>query len=439
MQFPEVNEVCQKVQGLKNAIEKLKNSSLADKEEGRWIIEKGAEVVELLEEVCRDKKVILEEASEVFVKNSIKPAISNCIEYLNNADKALKQNQLAVAKDQLEKAIKELRTLLYGIKHILGADLRLKEPSQYDQKIKQLGKLIGEVRKFIKKKEEIETLYSELKEANREVEAVFKNKDQLEKALQEATETKSRLMELSSAAEENFRTIEEYLTEIEEAKKKAYETATGIETLHEEKIKELQELEERLNKKEQRLDELIEQAQKTLRWTESAGLKTAYENRKEEVDGEVEKAEGTFKRAAKIIVLLAIAILFAPGILEKFGIKLGVTFSIGKILLLSLMFSILYALWRDWQDTKVLRDSYAHKKILAENLVIGSKTLEEELKKEDAVKEFLDSTVENILSDPIQQIYLRKKERNPFSHKENLEEVVKELQALVRKLSGEEK
>lgn len=406
-----MSDLCNELEKLREILPSLERKSFgsADESQKRWFLEKIYELSDLVEHFCTEGLIY-----EVPLNIS-----NNILSNLRNLNQCLVSSTV-----NLNNCRGYLQQLLYYFKYIFGIDLRTKKFPGYSQKLRQLKELNEKLSKLLNDVEQIEILKKELESATKLLENIEDSYEHLKNSVEEA---KSLYAEISSAKEkvENLRgEIEAYYDEvsgisesIKNLESAFLEKNQKIEGLLQNNEEQLEQLHKELEDYRQELDSIVEQAKKTLRWAEAAGLKTAFERRVDDLNKEVTRNFRIFLLGSFLVFLAALLLLFSPEISERFlDVKPGFLFSFGRVLLIGFLISLLYALWSNWQQSKLLRDDYAHKKILAENLMIGYKTLEEDLSldKEDIAKEFLSPSMHSLLEDPVKQAY-RIKMKNPFS------------------------
>ena len=406
-----MSDLCNELERLRGILPSLeeKDFSGADENQKRWLLERIYELADLVGYFC----------GEGLIYEVHPNTLNNILSNLRNLNQCLDSSPV-----NFNNCRGYLQQLLYYFKYIFGIDLRTKKFPGYSQKLRQLKELNEKLSKLLNDAEQIEILKKELESATKLLEDIEDSYEHLKNSVEEA---QSLYAEISSAKEkvENLRgEIGAYYDEVSEISENIknlesvfLEKNQKIEELLQNNEEQLEQLHKELGDYRQELDSIVEQAKKTLRWAEAAGLKTAFERRVDDLNKEVTRNFWIFLLGSFLVFLAALLLLFSPEISERLlGVKPGFLFSFGRVLLMGFLISLLYALWSNWQQSKLLRDDYAHKKILAENLMIGYKTLEEDLSldKEDIAKEFLSPSMHSLLEDPVKQAY-RIKMKNPFS------------------------
>jgi len=407
-----MSALCSELEKLRDILSSLeeKDFSGADENQKRWLIDRIYELSDLVDYFCEED--LIDEVHPNILNNNL---ISN----LRNLNQCLVSSPVNFSNCR-----GYLQQLLYDFKYIFGLDLRIRRFPGYNQKLRQLKELNKRLLKLLDETERIETLKNKLELATELLEDIESSSSHLEELTEKS---KSLYSEVSSTKEEveGLREeIESFYDEVSEISKnmKNLESAflkkeQEIERLLQDNEKQLEQLHRELEDYRRELDSIVEQAKKTLKWAEAAGLKTAFERRVDDLNSEVRKSFRTFLLISLFVFFAAVFLLFSPELSKKYlGVEPGFLFSFGRILLMGFLISLLYAFWNNWQQSKLLRDDYAHKKILAENLMIGYKTLEEDLSldKQDIAKEFLSPSMRILLEDPVKRAY-KIEMKNPFS------------------------
>ena len=406
-----MSDLCDELEKLKDALSSLeeKNFSGADENQKRWLLDRIYELSDLVEHFCKEGLIY-----------EVHPdTLSSILSHLKSLNQRLVSSPV-----NFNDCRGYLQHLLYYFKYIFGLDLRIRKFPGYSQKLRQLKELNGKLSELLSDIKQIEVFRQELESAAKLLENIEGSSEHLKTIVEEA---QSLYSEMSSTKEkvENLRgEIETFYDEISEISEdmRNLESAFSeknqkIERLLQDNEEQLERLHRELEDYRRELDSIVEQAKKTLKWAEAAGLKTAFERRVDDLNSEVKKNFRTFLLISFFVFFAAVFLLFSPELSKKYlGVEPGFLFSFGRILLMGLLISLLYAFWNNWQQSKLLRDDYAHKKILAENLMIGYKTLEEDLSldKQDIAKEFLSPSMRTLLEDPVKQAY-KIKLKNPFS------------------------
>jgi prefoldin subunit 5 len=408
-----MSDLCNELEKLRGILPSLegKNFSGADESQKRWFLDKVYELSDLVEYFCNEDLIY-----EIH-PNTLNSVLSN----LRNLNQRLISSPINFSDCR-----SYLQHLLYYFKYIFGVDIRIKKFPGYGQKLRQLKELNEKLSELLSNTEQIEILKRELESAAELLEEIKDSSDTVKDLVKKAqslysemSSTKEKVGTLHEEVEAFYRETSELSENMRNLEGEFSEKKQEIEGLLQSNREQLEQLHKELEDYRQELDSVVKQAKKTLRWAEAAGLKTAFERRVDDLNKEVRNNFLIFLFFSFVTSLVAIFLLFSPELSKKYlGVKPGFLFSFGRVLLMGFIFSLLYAFWNNWQQSKLLRDDYAHKKILAENLMIGYKTLEEDLSLDRQViaKKFLSPSMHTLLEDPVKQAYKIRVE-NPFSLK----------------------
>ncbi len=326
--------------------------------------------------------------------------ITNCINFSRVLHTILSDFgfDIRYRKEIVKRGVSEVRKGLRQIENLL------KEVETKKEKLDEIIKEIEDIREELKL---VEGVYDKVNDINEGLEQLESKKNRIEEEYQEFLEKKAIFENTLSNIEELKSSLNKLNEEFNERKGRFDEflknSETDIREFKRTKEKELIKLLEEGNKKLKELDKIKEQAKQTLRWTEVAGLKTAYEKRAEDLEEKAEKAYKHFIYGVVGALIFASAVIFVGEYIFK-----GDSFSfwLARLLLVVPALFVGWWLWKNYRETKLLADEYMHKKILAENLMIGAQTLKERLRvKEEGTKEkFLDPTLVKLLEDPIKSV-----------------------------------
>jgi len=379
------------------------------------------EVLDLLNTACEDDLV---KALKLY---NITPLIQS-LESLNtrfsnffNPNHPHQQNQ----RSNLFRDIVNYLNNLYHILKYLNVDIYSKKIPAYTKKLKQLEKIKSEYEETL---ETLQEAKKEFEDKLKEIEDVLPHIESIEEIYEEIddlNEKKDNFLENLNLINEIKDKITNLKHRIEEEKEELIKTKTEIDNIKndleivlneksEEFLKLKEKYENSLSEKSEELNDLINKAKETLEWTEASALKTAYEQRSEELEKEAEKRYKHFLLASALAVVLALFVIFGGEWLFK---ENGFLFNIARITIILPAFLVVYGLWRSWHQTKLLADEYNNKKIMAENLMIGANTLKERLEvdEEETKETFLYPTINILLEDPIEKIYnLSNKENESY-------------------------
>jgi len=407
-----MSSLCDELEKLKEVLPSLEEKVIINTDESRKrrFLDGVYELSDLIEYFCNEE--LVHDVPPSLLNNTILPRLKNLNQYLNSSS------------INLGNCEEHLQQLLYYFKYIFGVDLRIKKFPGYSQKQRQLKELNEKLSELLGEIEHVEALRNRLESATRLLENIEDSSGHLENLVREAQALYSEMSSTKEKIENLHEEIKAFYDEVSKISEKMKnlesefsEKNHKIERLLQDNEEQLEQLHKELGDYRQELDSIVEQAKKTLRWAEAAGLKTAFERRVDDLNSEVKRNFRTFLLISFFVFFAAVFLLFSPELSKRYlGVEPGFLFSFGRILLMGLLISLLYAFWSNWQQSKLLRDDYAHKKILAENLMIGYKTLEEDLSldKQDIAKEFLSPSMHSLLEDPVKQAY-RIKMKNPFS------------------------
>ena len=231
-------------------------------------------------------------------------------------------------------------------------------------------------------------------EVDKEYQEFLKRKSIFDTTLNDIEELKKSLEELSGKLKERQGRFDEFLENAKET----------LDRFRQEQEKELTVQVEEGRRKLEEMDQYKEQAKQTLRWTEVAALKTAYENRADELNKKARDAFIIFIVSSILIAFYSVGVVYVG---EFFFKDNGIWFLIARVALIAPALLLGWKLWANYRETKLLADEYTHKKILSENLMIGVQTLKERLnvEREEAKEKFLDPTLIKLLEDPIEKVY----------------------------------
>ncbi len=302
-------------------------------------------------------------------------------------------------KEVVKKGISEVRK---GIKQI---EKLLKDVETQKSKIDEI---LEELNKAIEKTEVIEDIYSKVNTIKQELEKLEAKKNEVEENYQEFLQRKSDFEDTLREIEELKESLKGIKDELEKKQGRFDEFLENVkedlDRLRQEQVKELAMQVEEGRRKLEEMEEYKEQAKQTLRWTEIAGLKTAYEIRAEDLEKKARNGFCIFILFSLLIAVYSVAVVYGGEYLFKDN---GVWFLMARVALIAPALYLGWKLWSNYRETKLLADEYTHKKILAENLMIGAQTLKERLgvKEEETKEKFLDPTLAKLLEDPIEKVY----------------------------------
>ena len=343
--------------------------------------------------------------------------VTNCINFSRILHTILSDFgfDIRYRKEIVRRGIREVRK---GLKQIEDF---LKDAKTQKAKIDEITK---EVENASEKLKVIEELYDKVNSLKDELEQLEIKKNEVDEEYQEFLERKSIFNTALSNIEElqrSFKELSEKLKErqgrFDEFLENAKET---LDRFRQEQEKELTMQVEEGRRKLEKMEEYKEQIKQTLRWAEIAGLKTAYEERAEDLEIKAERAYKHFIWGVIGALAFAIVVIFGGEYLFKDD---SFSFWLARLLLVVPALFVGWWLWKNYRETKLLADEYIHKKILAENLMIGVQTLKERLdvKGEEAKEKFLDPTLTKLLEDPIEKVYkLKVKDEYELSFLEKL-------------------
>lgn len=318
-------------------------------------------------------------------------------------------------KEIVKRGISEVRK---GLKQI---ESLLKDAETQKAKINEI---LEEVENAIEKTEAIEEIYAKISSIKEGLEQLQDRKSEVEEEYQEFIERKS----IFETALDEIGELKESLSGIKDELEKRQgrfdeflENAKEmLDKFRQEQEKELTMQVEEGRKKLEKIEEYKDQAKQTLRWTEIAGLKTAYEIRAEDLEEKARKGFWIFIGFSLLIAIYSVGVVYGG---EYFFKDNGSWFLIARVALVAPALYLGWKLWNNYRETKLLADEYTHKKILAENLMIGAETLRERLgvEEEETKEKFLDPTLAKLLEDPIEKVYkLKVKDEFELSFLEKL-------------------
>ncbi len=313
-------------------------------------------------------------------------------------------------KEIVKRGISEVRR---NIKQIEGL---LKDAETQKAKINELLK---GVENTITKIEAIEEIYTQISSIKEDLEQLRAKKSEVEEEYQEFIEKKSifeNTLDEIEGLKESLKGIKDELEKRQGRFDEFLENAKEmLDRFRQEQEKELAMQVEEGRRKLEKIEEYKDQAKQTLRWTEIAGLKTAYEVRAEDLEGKAKKGFWIFIGFSLLIAIYSVGVVYGG---EYFFKDNGFWFLIARVALIAPALYLGWKLWNNYRETKLLADEYTHKKILAENLMIGAQTLKERLNvnEEEAKEKFLDPTLAKLLEDPIEKVYkLKVKDEHEIS------------------------